>query len=247
MALEFERGDPDNPKGHALVFFRSHTDESKVYATYLIVPPINIELAKYMPPMFASKVSMTEIDNISSIPLPPVPEEVESVGYLKALADARNDDLIDGGIIDTSEVETMLYNTSELAQNYLKLYNKQPAVSDRIGNAKSGEGVGEVLYSLMSDKDKLSELAKLTGSLRYSIEGNDNTRAVEISAEMDTLSRYLDEKYKVKELIGAARTAGLTASKLSQLYTERCYKLCDEDYRGVAEVESEINKLIEEH
>ena len=208
MALEFERGDPDSPKGHALVFFRGYSDESKVYATYLIVPPINNELAKYMPPMFASKVSLTDVENISSIPLPPVPEEVESLDYLKALAEARNDDLINGGIIDASEVEKMLYNTSEIAQSYLQLYNSRPPLPEPTRELKSAEDVGEVLYSLMSDKDKLSELTKLAGSLRYSIEGNDNTRAEEISAEMDTLSRYLDEKYKVKELIEAAPDSG---------------------------------------
>ncbi|MEE9198239.1 MAG: hypothetical protein V3U26_00420, partial [Dehalococcoidia bacterium] len=68
MALEFEKGDEDNPKGHALVYFRAYDDESKVFATYLIVPPINIELAKYMPPMFASKVSLSDVENVSSIP-----------------------------------------------------------------------------------------------------------------------------------------------------------------------------------
>ncbi len=243
MTLEFERGDPYNPKGHALVFFRSYTDESKVYATYLIVPPINIELAKYMPPMFASKVSLTDVENVSSIPLPPVPEEVESLDYLKALAEARNDDLIYGGIIDASEVEKMLYNTSETAQSYLQLYNSRPPLPEPTPEIESAEDAGEVFYSLMSDRDKLGELAKLTGSLRYSIEGNDDVRTEEISAEMNALSKYLDDKYKVRELIEAARTPGLTASKLSQLYTERCYKLCDEDYRGVAEIEGEINRL----
>ena len=101
MALDFERGDSANPGGHALVYFRAYDDESKIYATYLIVPPINIELAKYMPPMFASKISMTDVANVSSIPLPPVPEQVESLDLIMALAESRNDDLIYGGIVDS--------------------------------------------------------------------------------------------------------------------------------------------------
>ncbi|MFQ5934066.1 MAG: hypothetical protein ACE5KI_05430, partial [Dehalococcoidia bacterium] len=113
MALEFEIGDPNNPAGHALVYFKGEGDDSKVFATYLIVPPINIELAKYMPPMFASKVSLTEMENVSSVPLPPVPEEVESLGYLKALAQSRNDDLIYGGLVDETEVDKMLFSASE--------------------------------------------------------------------------------------------------------------------------------------
>ncbi|MFQ5873913.1 MAG: hypothetical protein ACE5JL_08945 [Dehalococcoidia bacterium] len=241
MALEFLKGDPDNPKGHALVYFITEGDEPKVYATYLIVPPINIELAKYMPPMFASKVSLSEIENVSSIPLPPVPEEVEDLDYLKALAESRNDDLIYGGVIDESEVDRMLMSTTEAAQSYLELYNNRPPLPEPV--EKGALEVSDVLYHLMSDKDKLSELARQMGSLRYAIEGNDHAHAEEIRREMETLGRYLGEKYKVGELIEVAQTPGITASKLSQLYTERCYKLCDEDYRSVAKIEEDIKKL----
>ena len=247
MALEFEKGDADNPTGHALVYFRAYDDESKIYATYLIVPPINIALAKYMPPMFASKISLTDVENVSSIPLPPVPEQVENLSYLKALAETRNDDLIHGGLIDASEVEKMLYTTSEVAQAYLQLYNSRPPLSVSVEEGPGGEGatteVSEVLYPLMSDKDKLSELTKLTGSLRYAVEGNDSAYAQQVRQEMENLAKYLSEKYKVGELIEAAQTPGLVASKLSKLYTERCYKLCDEDYRTVAEIEEEIDRI----
>jgi hypothetical protein len=245
MAIDFERGDPSNPRGHALLYFISETDQSQVYATYLIVPPINIELAKYMPPMFASKVSMTDVENVSSIPLPPVPEKVDSVAYLQALAESRGDDLVHGGTVDESEVERMLYRTSEAAQDYLRLYNGRPALPEPVQElaGESEENVSEVFYSVMSDKDKLSELAKFTGSLRYAIEGNDSSQAEEVLKEMEGLSKHLGVKYRVDELIKAAQTPGVVGSKLSQLYTERCYKLCEEDYLAVAELEDEINRL----
>lgn len=245
MTIEFKRGDPNNPKGHGLLYFTSESDQSQVYATYLIVPPINIELAKYMPPMFASKISMTDVENVSSIPLPPVPEKVDSMGYMHALAESRGDDLLYGGTIDESEIEKMLYYTSEAAQEYLRLYNGRPSIPEPVEQllGEPKEEASEVFYSLMSDKDKLSELAKFTGSLRYAVEGNDHSQAEEVLKEMEALGRYLGEKYRVGELIEAAKTPGIVASKLSQLYTERCYKLCDEDYLSVAELENEINKL----
>ncbi len=245
MAIDFERGDPSNPRGHALLYFTSETDQSQVYATYLIVPPINIELAKYMPPMFASKVSMTDVENVSSIPLPPVPEKVDSVAYLQALAESRGDDLVHGGSVDEAEVERMLYRTSEAAQDYLRLYNSRPSLPEPVQElaGESEENASEVFYSVMSDKDKLSELAKFTGSLRYAIEGNDSSQAEEVLKEMEGLSKHLGVKYRVDELIEAAQTPGPVASRLSQLYTERCYKLCEEDYLAVAELEDEINQL----
>ena len=79
MSLEFQRGDPDNPVGHAILYFISAEDGESVLATYLVVPPIKIELAKYMPPMFASNVSFSDVDSVSAIPLPPMPEPVGSV------------------------------------------------------------------------------------------------------------------------------------------------------------------------
>ena len=60
---------------------------------------------------------------------------------------------------------------------------------------------------------------------------------------METLGRHLGEKFRIEDLINAALTPGLLASRLSALYTERCYKLCDEDYMEVARIEDEIEKL----
>ena len=95
----------------------------------------------------------------------------------------------------------------------------------------------------MSDQDKLGELSKLTGSLRYAVEGNDHTMAHDIRHQMEILGKHLGEKFKIRELIEAAETPGVVASKLSALYTERCYKLCAEDYLEVARLEAEIDRL----
>src|ERR671938_591311 len=47
--LTFRAGDPDRPRGHALVFFRDADDPTAVWATYLVVTPIQMDLGKYVP------------------------------------------------------------------------------------------------------------------------------------------------------------------------------------------------------
>ena len=246
MTLDFHNGDPDNPAGHALLFFTDLEDGSSIYATYLVVPPIKIELAKYMPPMFASNVSLSDVESVSAIPLPPVPERVESVSYLEALAASRDDDLINGGSVNASEVERMLLTTSEAAQDYLRLYNSRPPLPESLVELEapsSDEDVDDLLIPLMSDKDKLGELSRLAGSMRYAIEGNDQSSTEQLRSRMEALGRHLDEKFRIQELIKAALTPGILASRLSALYTERCYRLCEEDYLEVARIEGEIESL----
>ena len=246
MTLDFHNGDPDNPAGHALLFFTNTEDSGSIYATYLVVPPIKIELAKYMPPMFASNVSLSDVQSVSAIPLPPVPERVENISYLEALAASRDDDLINGGSVNASDVERMLLTTSEAAQDYLRLYNSRPPIPDPVAELESPSsegGVDDFLIPLMSDKDKLGELSRLTGSMRYAIEGNDQTSADQLRSQMENLGRHLGEKFRIQELIKAALTPGILASRLSALYTERCYRLCEEDYLEVARIEGEIERL----
>jgi len=241
MEMEFERGDPGEPKGHALVYFRAADDENKIYATYLITPPINIELSKYMPPMFASKMAFANMESISSIPLPPVPEPVKSQAYLKKLAEWRDDDLIYAGTLDASDIERALFMASEAAQSYFKLYKERP--QPILEEEEAATDVSEVLYIFMSEKDRLGELAKLVGKLRYAIEGQDQHFIEETTIEMEGLGKHLPEKYKIKELLQVAKTPGEMAGRLSKLYTERCYKICEEDYIAVERIEKEIKEL----
>ena len=54
MDITFDRGDPDHPKGHALLYFRVSTEPDKVYATYLVTLPVKADMSKYVPPFLAS-------------------------------------------------------------------------------------------------------------------------------------------------------------------------------------------------
>jgi hypothetical protein len=44
---------------------------------------VPLNLARYMPPMFAANMPSGEAEAISAVPLPPVPEEVESYAYVQ--------------------------------------------------------------------------------------------------------------------------------------------------------------------
>jgi hypothetical protein len=245
MLLDFERGNSAEPKGHALAYVRDGQKPDEIFATYLVVPPIAIDLAKYMPPMFASKISMADVESVSAIPLPPVPERVEGLDYLKRLAENRGDDVLNLGTVDTSDVQVMLAQVSDAAQEYLRVYSAHigSLPQDDESVEPNGSTVDDFLFGLMSDRDKLGELTKRLGKLRYAVEGGDDALAEETVVEMEGLGAHLAAKYKVAEITAAARLPQDRGRKLSELYVARCYKICDEDYLAVESIDRAIAEL----
>ena len=245
MELTFERGERDKPKGHALLYFRNPADQNEVLASYLVVPPVPLNLSKYVPPLFAGNIPQAQLQQVSAIPLPPVPEVLESRAYLQQLAESRDDDLIYGGTLDPSDVQRGLMLAGEAAQTYLQLYEDyQRRLPPLPAEEQQPElEVSDVLYSLMSENQRLGELAKLTGKLRYAVDGNDQALAKETVREMEMLAHYVPEKYRVPDLIAAARQPGPTGQRLSQLYVDRCYRLAAEDYTSLKQIEEEIRQL----
>jgi hypothetical protein len=57
------------------------------------------------------------------------------------------------------------------------------------------------------------------------------------------VARHLGEKFRPAELIEAARSTETQSAQLAQLYIERCYRLVDEDYAAMAELDSKIEAL----
>jgi len=248
MDLTFERGTADSPRGHALVYFRSSQDPAVVMASYLVIAPVPINLSRYMPPMFAANLPASELQSISAIPLPPLPEKVESYAWLQRMAEAREEDLVFAGTLEPDDVQRGLLLMSEVGQQYARLYadylsRLPPAAVEEQEAEAPALGVHEVLYSLMSEKQRLSELAKLTGKLRYAVEGGDQRQIDEAVQEMEALANVVPEKYRVRALIAAARIPGPKGERLSQLYIDRCYRLSDEDYSGLQKIDEEIKAL----
>lgn len=248
MMLNFERGSLAKPRGHAIAYFHSATNPDEVYATYLVVPPISIDLAKYMPPMFSGKFPLADMDTVSAIPLPPVPEKIQSLSYLKMLAEGRDDDVIDLGITDVADVQGLLTLTADASQEYLRSYQvflvSQPMpVEGEKPAIDGGDTVNDVLFSLMGERDRLSELAKLLGKMRYATDSNDKSLVGETQNEIDPLAKHMPSKYHIDKVIAAAKQPGDRGRKLLELQLMRCYKLCDEDYRAVESLESQIRDL----
>lgn len=239
MDLTFEHGNAQQPKGHALAYFRSSSDYSAILATYLIVPPVRLDLTKYIPPMFAEKMPEAEAANLSTFAIPPIPEEIDSFEHLVEMAQARDDDLVFAGTVDASRPDSLLLAANEAARRYAQLY----AERSQVAAPKQELLVQDVLYSLMGERELLGEIAKLTGKLRYAVEGGDHDSAQDTAQEMRAIARHLHEKYRIEELLEAAQIPGNKGGQLAALYVDRCYRLSSEDYTETARIEAEIKAL----
>lgn len=247
--LTFERGSSDRPRGHAFLYFRDQSNPNAVRASYLIVLPIVMDLSKYIPPMFAGGLGGgaggADASSVQVLPWPPVPETVASQAYLVSLAEAREDDLLYAGTADFSRPDALLPQTAEAAQRYLDLYQARPVVAATTAPAEPAVelDVDEVLYGLMSERDRLAELVKRTGKLRDAVEANDRR---EVEASLDDLRRiakHFPPKYRLEEYLAVASRPGPAGRRLTELYVDRCYRVLNEDYEGLRKLDEEIRSL----
>ena len=99
------------------------------------------------------------------------------------------------------------------------------------------------MYSLLGEKDRLTELSQLVVKFRYAVEGQDQEMRNEIGNELRTLARFMPENYLVVKLINAAMDSSSRGTRLAQLYVDRCYGLSDNDCSKVEHLEREIRIL----
>ena len=252
MLLAFERGDPKRPRGHAVVYFRASSDPNTVLASYVVVPPISMDFSKFIPPMFAAQLPGILPSGPQVFPLPPIPEKVESMAWVEALAASREDDLINCGTVDPTDIQRLLTLMSEVANEYGNLYESRPPVEASGPPATTddspggGVDVDELLMSVMSDSEKVNRLAKMTGTVRYAVEGKDETLLAETVQEMERVGRHLAFRYRVQELIAAASDPKPESGRLAELLLQRCYKLAAEDYDALKALDAEIDALKQE-
>ena len=249
MQPSFERGDPERPSGHALVYFRAAGDPDVVLGSYIVVPPITMDLAKYVPAMFAAQLSSMVPSGPAVFPLPPFPERIESLERLRQLAVARGDDLLDGGSVDTSDLQRMLMAVTEIAAEYAQLYTsyaeRLPVEAPEEPAGLPEVDVDELLLSVMSEAEKVGRLAKLTGTVRYALEGDDRVLLAETVRQMERVGRQLPERYRVSDLARAAQDPAERGGQLAELLLRRGYMLAAEEYAGLEQVDAEIDKLRE--
>ena len=245
MDVSFERGDPQQPKGHALVYFRTRSEPDKVYASYIIILPIAVDFAKYVPPFLASSLGSMPLGDLSAFSLPPMPEEVGSHEELQRLADIRGDDLLYAGTMQSHDLPEMMEAVSDVVRQYSQAWSDavKPALAAETTIEDSSLRVNEVLFGFMSEQDKLAELSKLVGSLRFAVEGTDRQTQAEVQEEIDILSRHLPVDYYIPSLIEAVLDSSVKGGQLAQLYLDRCYKLSNGDIEDARNLETRIETL----
>src|SRR5436190_390447 len=115
----YERGDPLRPVGHALLYFTTGSPD-EVQATYIVVPPIMIDFAKYVPPLLASSLgSAGLLAQTSFLPVPPAPEPLD-LAELRRMATRRGDDVIVGGSAGAWDAASLMGRVAELGDAYAR-------------------------------------------------------------------------------------------------------------------------------
>lgn len=247
MDLKFEKGESQAPRGHALVYFTDSTDPSRIGASYIVVLPVEVDIAKYVPPFLAGQIESIGGSEMSAFSFPPAPEPVSSLDHLQAIADSRNDDLLYGGSYRLDDAASLMGLVGDITSEYRKLYDefsKTLAAPDAEEITDGSEpGVDDFLYGLMSEPDLLTEVTNLVGKLRYAIEGGDRAAAEECELRIRAAGKHMPENRKADLLADAAADSGPNAEELARLYLERAYGLLKEDYRAVQGVEDRIKQL----
>ncbi|GCE13097.1 hypothetical protein [Tengunoibacter tsumagoiensis] len=258
MGINFLRGNSQAPKGHAIFIARSSRDARVVYSTYCLVPPIPMSIAKYLPPMLAAQIPSEELQGASSVagmPIPPMLEEGNTVEQLELLAERRDDDLCDIGTVSYEEIERMQL-ASVSCQEYAQLYANYNEQAERIPPSSASSfkqeplklddmDAEDLLLQTMSERQKLAELGKLVGMARYALGGQDMTLLQETRRRMERITSRFSEKYRGTEIIAAAVSPQEKGARLAELYLSRAYKLLDEEYADIPNIEREIRDLQE--
>jgi len=272
MDLIFDRGDPQNPRGHALLYFRVDTEPDTVYATYVVTLPVKSDLTKYVPPFLASHLGNMPLSDLSAFAMPPVPESVGSFADLERLSQLREDDLVFGGSMFSFDLARMMETATEAVQVYSGLCSDTlalnstlaegaaAAISEELRETLQGPpapepepepeeepddslNVNEVLFSFMSEIDKLGELSSLLGRLRFAVDGSDQAASDEVGAEITVLARHLPENFKVKDLLEVAKDNSERSSQLAKLYIDRCFRLSAGEHVAATELDAQIQLL----
>ena len=247
MELEFDRGDQQRPKGHALLYFRSGSDHNELWATYLVVLPITVDVSKYVPPFLMNQMGEVGEKELSAFAFPPAPEKVPDYKHLEQMSMVRDDDILFGGTINPVDVPSAMMSVNEAVTKYSEMYvNVVSGVTKHEADSAAvldGASVNEVLYELMSDGDRLSELTRLVGRLRDASENAEETLSREAEAEINLLAHHLPDNHQVVRLIGVTKLSGSRGAMLADLYLQRCFHLVREEYVKLGQVEQEIKVM----
>ena len=106
-----------------------------------------------------------------------------------------------------------------------------------------GLAVSDVIYGLMSDSDKLSELSKLIGRLRFAVDGSDDRLISETETEIALVANHLPQSHNISQLVEAVKSNDSRSAELADVYLQRSYHLVHEDYTKLTAIEGRIKEL----
>ena len=136
---------------------------------------------------------------------------------------------------------------NDAVQEYAELYTRHaPALGapqDDQEDEEEGADIKDVLYELMSEGDRLEELTKMVGRLRFAVEGSDTRQMEETEQDIRLLARHFPDNHNIASLVQAAKSDDRRGAELADLYLRRCYFLVHEEYARLAEVERRLTEL----
>jgi len=259
MTLEYHIGNAVDPKGHALIYFRDGSNPDRVGASYVVILPVSVDISKYVPPFLAGQVEQLGSGDMSSFAFPPAPEPVQSEAWLRDTAEKRGDDLLFGGVVNLSDVTSLMEVVAGISAEYAEQYDEKSAIVSNVSEKVEGEmssetgsmrssppvdaDVNDVMYSMMSEPDLLTELTKLMGRFQYESTGGDSVGARESEAKIRSIAKHVPENRRIDLLIEAATEGSENSAKKAQLYLDRAFAMYREDYTRVHTIEQEIQSL----
>ena len=251
MSVEYHRGEWARPKGHAFIYLRNSLDHEEVWATYVVVLPITVDLSKYVPPFLMNQIGEMDEKDLSAFAFPPAPEQVSGYDVIERMAEMRDDDILFIGTQNPSDVTGALGRVSEAVQSYSEQYAQITGSSTEGGEAPvieqeeeaEGLAVSDVIYGLMSDSDKLSELSKLIGRLRFAVDGSDDRLITETESEITLVANHLPQSHNIPQLVEAVKSNDSRSAELADVYLQRSYHLVHEDYAKLTAIEGRIKEL----
>jgi hypothetical protein len=215
-----------------------------------------MSLAKYLPPMFAAQIPTDELQDASSVagmPIPPMLEEGFSMEQLETLAERRDDDLCDLGSVNSRDDVARMQLATMSSQEYAQLYSTYISTPERTsGPARTeiskpqpmnDQDAEDLFTQTMPDRQKLVELGKLVGMARYALDGRDSNLLQDTKRRMERITNHLADKYRGTEIVAAATDASTPTARLAELYMSRAYKLLDEEYADIPDIERAIREI----
>ena len=260
MTLEYHIGDSVSPKGHALIYFRDGANPGRVGASYVVTLPISVDISKYVPPFLAGQVEQLGSGDMSSFSFPPAPEPVPSESWLRETAVSRSDDLLFGGTVDFDDVTSLMAVVADISGVYAEQCEKlgigaadpdaawprSNKVDDRESSGSTDTkvaDVNDVMYSMMSEPDLLTELTTLMGRFQYESSGGDSAGALESETKIRSIAKHVPENRRIDLMIEAAADGRAHSAKRAQLYLDRAFAMYREDYTRVHVIEKEIKAI----